>query len=230
MIYMKKLFKYLVVFIFILFVFGCEKEKESKFNYTTVDDNGTIIYQIEGSEYKESNESTNLVKIDVNDYGIMIAELYPEVAPITVDNFKSLVSEKYYDGLIFHRVIKDFMIQTGDPTGTGSGGSEKTIKGEFAINGVENNISHKRGVLSMARKGAVVETEETVNSASSQFFIVHQDSPHLDGNYAAFGKVIKGLDVIDKVASVNTNSNDKPLRNQTVNSIVFVEEVKKEGE
>lgn len=227
---MKKLFKYLVVFIFILFVFGCEKEKESKFNYTTVDDNGTIIYQIEGSEYKESNESTNLVKIDVNDYGIMIAELYPEVAPITVDNFKSLVSEKYYDGLIFHRVIKDFMIQTGDPTGTGSGGSEKTIKGEFAINGVENNISHKRGVLSMARKGAVVETEETVNSASSQFFIVHQDSPHLDGNYAAFGKVIKGLDVIDKVASVNTNSNDKPLRNQTVNSIVFVEEVKKEGE
>ena len=232
---MKRFFNYLVVFGFVMILFGCGQKNQ--LNYKTSEENNTTIYEIEGSKYIESNETTNLVKIDVNDYGIMIAELYPEIAPITVANYQKLVSEKYYDGLIFHRVIKDFMIQTGDPTGTGSGGSNETIKGEFAINGITNDLSHTRGVLSMARKGGKVETEETVNSASSQFFIVHQDSQHLDGNYAAFGKVINGLDVLDKVANVNTDSNDKPIHTQKVNSIRFVKEYdnnvenkKKEGE
>jgi peptidyl-prolyl cis-trans isomerase B (cyclophilin B) len=171
-------------------------------NYA-IDDlgNGTVVYEIEGNTYVETNETTNLVKIDVPSYGIMIAELYPEIAPITVENFKKLVNEKFYDHMIFHRVIKDFMIQTGDPTGTGTGGSAVTIKGEFSENGVANDLLHTRGVLSMARQGAIVDTEETMNSASSQFFIVHQDSTFLDGNYAAFGHVTSGIEVVDKIAT-----------------------------
>ena len=166
--------------------------------------------------------------INVLDYGIMIAELYPNVAPITVKNFKKLVSEGFYSNFIFHRVIKDFMIQTGDPTGTGNGGSEETIKGEFEINGFKNNLSHTRGVLSMARAGANPETEYTMNSASSQFFIVHQDSTYLDGNYAAFGKLLNGYDVLDKIANVKTDENDKPLIDQVLKNIKFVK--KYEGE
>ena len=165
-----------------------------------------------------------VVTITMEDGGVIKAELYPEIAPITVKNFKKLVANKFYDGLTFHRVIKDFMIQTGDPTATGSGGSNETIKGEFKINGVENNLSHTRGILSMARAGATPETEATMNSASSQFFIVHKDSDFLDGNYAAFGKVIHGIEVVDKVAEVSTNENDKPLVNQVMNSIRFVKE------
>ena len=180
------------------------------------------VYTIEDEKYIETKEDSNLIKIDIKDKGIMIAELFPEIAPITVENFKTLVNEGFYDGLTFHRVIKDFMIQTGDPTATGSGGSEKTIKGEFSLNGVENNLSHTRGVLSMARRGANPDTEETMNSASSQFFIVHKDSTYLDGNYAAFGKVIKGLEIIDKIAIVSTDSSDKPINNQIINSIKFV--------
>lgn len=155
----------------------------------------------------------------------MIAQLYPEIAPITVKNFKKLVSEKFYDGLIFHRVIKDFMIQGGDPLGTGAGGSDEEIKGEFAINGVENNLSHTRGVLSMARRGSNPETEETMNSASSQFFIMHADYTGLDGSYAAFGKVLNGLDIVDKIATTQTDSNDKPITDQVITSIRFVKPV-----
>lgn len=167
----------------------------------------------------------NIVEIDIQDYGKIVIELYPDMAPITVKNFKKLVSEEYYDGLIFHRVIKDFMIQTGDPTGTGTGGSEEIIKGEFLANGFNNRLSHTRGVVSMARKGANPETSATLNSASSQFFIVQKDSTYLDGKYAAFGKVISGIEIVDKIAAVTTDSNDKPEEDIVINTIRF-----KEGE
>ena len=198
-----------------------EKGKSEKVrNYIT----GEL--EIEGKKYVETTEETNLVKIDIGNYGIVVAELYPEIAPITVANFKKLVGQKFYDNLIFHRVIEDFMIQTGDPMGNGTGGSSETIKGEFSINGVINDISHVRGTLSMARQGnyPYPETEETMNSASSQFFIVHADSPHLDGQYAAFGSVVNGMDVVDIVATVSTDSADKPFIDQVLNSIRFVKE------
>ena len=133
-----------------------------------------------------------VVTFTMADGSVMKAELYPEVAPNTVNNFISLVKKGFYDGLIFHRVIKGFMIQGGDPLGNGTGGSDETIKGEFSSNGVENNISHKRGVISMARSSEP-------DSASSQFFIMHQDADYLDGQYAAFGKVTKGMSVVDKI-------------------------------
>jgi len=212
---MNKIVKLFIILFSLLFTIGC-----NNLNYEMKGD----VIVIEDEEYIEANESTNLIKIDIKDKGVMIAELYPEIAPITVENFKKLVSEKFYDGLTFHRVIKDFMIQTGDPTATGSGGSEEMIKGEFSLNGVENSLSHTRGVLSMARRGASPDTEETMNSASSQFFIVHADSTYLDGNYASFGKVINGLEIIDKIASVSTDSYDKPINDQIINSIIFVKE------
>lgn len=132
------------------------------------------------------------VEISVKDYGTMRVELDADVAPITVENFISLAKDGFYDGLTFHRIISGFMIQGGDPSGNGTGGSDKTIKGEFSSNGVENNLSHKRGVISMARSG-------DPNSASSQFFIMHQDTPSLDGQYAAFGKVTDGIEIVDKI-------------------------------
>ena len=135
------------------------------------------------------------VVITVKDYGIIELELDADVAPITVTNFIDLVKDKFYDGLTFHRIMDGFMIQGGDPEGNGTGGSKNTIKGEFSSNGVENNISHKRGVISMARS-------QDNNSASSQFFIVQEDSTFLDGQYAAFGKVTKGMDVVDKIAEI----------------------------
>lgn len=212
------------VILFIILSFAISNEEDDDLlNYTIYLNGEDMVYQIDGKRYIESEKETNLVKIDVKDYGIMIAELYPKIAPISVKNFKKLISEKYYDNLIFHRVVKDFVIQTGDPTGTGSGGSEKTIKGEFALNGVKNDLSHERGVLSMARMGGNPETEDTMNSASSQFFIVHEDHEDLDGRYAAFGKLIHGYDVLDKVASVSVDSYDKPLKNQIINSIRFVD-------
>ncbi len=221
---MKKILKSLIVFSLLLVIFGCGKGEE--LNYVVdQDENGTTIYEIDSVRYIETEEKTNLVKISVPSYGIIIAELYPSIAPITVENFKKLVNEKFYDNMIFHRVIKDFMIQTGDPTGTGTGGSAVTIKGEFSENGVTNDVSHERGVLSMARPGGVVETEETLNGASSQFFIVQKDSKHLDGKYAAFGKVVSGMDVVDKIAVVETDENDKPLEDIVINTIRF-----KEGE
>ena len=211
----------IATFVLALIVVACIKNK-SDLNYTTSEKFGKTVYEINDTQYVESEEETDLVKIDIKGYGIMIAELYPDIAPITVKNFKKLVGEKYYDGLIFHRVIKDFMIQTGDPTGTGSGGSEEMIKGEFSNNGVDNDLSHKRGVLSMARRGGNPDTEETMNSASSQFFIVQKDSEYLDGNYAGFGYVINGIELADKIVSVATNSNDKPIKDIKLNSIRFV--------
>ena len=130
-------------------------------------------------------------------------ELYPEVAPITVKNFEKLVKEGFYDGLTFHRVIPGFMIQGGDPLGNGMGGAEENIKGEFRANGVQNDLKHTRGVISMARSF-------NPNSASSQFFIMHADAPHLDGQYAAFGKVVSGIEAVDEIASIPTDYNDRP--------------------
>ena len=138
---------------------------------------------------------------------IIKAELYPEIAPNTVNNFISLVNSGFYNGLIFHRVIKGFMIQGGDPQGTGMGGPGYSIKGEFARNGVANNLKHSRGVLSMARA-------MSPNSAGSQFFIMHASAPHLDGQYAAFGQVIEGIENVDKIAGVSVDYNDRPQTEQ----------------
>lgn len=154
----------------------------------------------------------NNFRITMENGKVMEGELYPEVAPITVENFKTLVSEHFYDGLIFHRVIPGFMIQGGDPTGTGMGGSKNNIKGEFLQNGFVNNLKHTRGVISMARA-------YNPNSASSQFFIMHQDAPHLDGGYAAFGKLTSGLEVVDEIANTPTNRQDKPLSEQKIKTI-----------
>lgn len=142
----------------------------------------------------------------------MVAELYPEIAPNTVNNFLSLASKGFYDGLIFHRVIRGFMIQGGDPEGQGFGGPGYSIKGEFSQNGFQNDLKHTKGVLSMARS-------MMPDSAGSQFFIMHADSPHLDGAYAAFGKVTEGLDVIDKIANTATDYNDRPLETQKLKSV-----------
>ena len=147
--------------------------------------------------------SNPIVTIEMEDGGIIRAELYPEIAPNTVRNFISLVKKGFYDGVIFHRVIPGFMIQGGCPKGNGTGGPGWNIKGEFAANGVSNPIKHTRGVISMARA-------MDPNSAGSQFFIMHQDAPHLDGQYAAFGHVVSGMDVVDEIAAVATDWNDKP--------------------
>ncbi|MBP1530078.1 MAG: peptidylprolyl isomerase [Erysipelotrichaceae bacterium] len=155
------------------------------------------------------------IRITMENGAQIEAELYPETAPITVENFVSLIKEKFFDGIIFHRVIKGFMIQGGDPTGTGMGGSEKTIKGEFLSNGVVNELKHTRGVLSMART-------MDPNSASSQFFIMHKDAPHLDGQYAAFGKVTKGMEVVDAIANTRTDFRDRPLEDQRIKTIELI--------
>ncbi len=164
-------------------------------------------------DYKDYlNEKNPKVLIDMGDYGKMEVELFPETAKITVENFLSLVDKEFYDGIIFHRVIEGFMIQGGDPKGIGIGGSDKTIKGEFLSNGVENYLKHSRGVISMARTNMP-------NSASSQFFIMHKDSPHLDGDYAAFGVVTKGIEVVDKIVKVETDHRNKPLNPVRIVSI-----------
>ena len=150
-----------------------------------------------------------IITIQMKDGGIMKAELYPDIAPATVKNFTDLAGKGFYNGLIFHRVIPGFMIQGGDPEGTGMGGPGYTIKGEFTSNGFRNDLKHTRGVLSMARA-------MDPNSAGSQFFIMHEDSPHLDGQYAAFGKIIEGIEVVDKIASVRTDYNDRPMEPQQI--------------
>lgn len=157
-----------------------------------------------------------MVIIEMESGKKMKLELYPDTAPITVANFEKLVREGFYDGLTFHRVIPGFMIQGGDPEGTGMGGSKDKIKGEFASNGVKNDLKHTRGVISMARS-------MMKDSASSQFFIMHKDAPHLDGEYAAFGKVIEGIEVVDEIAAVPTDYSDKPTAPQIM-AKVYIEE------
>lgn len=194
--------KLFILLFFVLFLFGC----------------GEVTYQTEGEiddiEFKESEDITNYVKIEMNNDNIMILELYPEIAPITVENFQKLVNDKFYDGLTFHRIAKNFMIQGGDPTGTGTGGSNETIKGEFKNNGIENNLSHERGVISMARSN-------DPDSASSQFFICHADSSSLDGSYAAFGKLIAGFDTLDKIANTQVRG-ETPVNPPKIKTIRFV--------
>lgn len=153
-----------------------------------------------------------IVTITMENGDVIRAELYPEAAPITVNNFISLINRHFYDGLIFHRVISGFMIQGGDPEGTGVGGPGYSIKGEFAQNGVKNDLKHTEGVLSMARTMAP-------NSAGSQFFIMHKTSPHLDGAYAAFGKVIEGMENVDRIAETRTDYSDRPLQEQKIRTM-----------
>ena len=153
-----------------------------------------------------------IVTIEMEDGGIIKAELYPEIAPNTVNNFISLINKGFYNGIVFHRVIPGFMIQGGCPEGTGMGGPGYCIKGEFFFNGIKNDLKHKRGVLSMARSSSP-------NSAGSQFFIMHQDAKHLDGQYAAFGKVTSGMEVVDAIAKVPTNRQDRPMTEQKIASI-----------
>ena len=154
--------------------------------------------------------------IEVEKFGTIELELYKDVAPISVDNFVKLANKGFYNGLTFHRIIRGFMIQGGCPLGNGTGGPGYTIKGEFAANGINNPIKHERGVISMARA-------MDPNSAGSQFFIMHKDAPHLDGQYAAFGKVSKGIEVVDAIASVNTNYYDAPLQKVVIKSISIEE-------
>lgn len=160
--------------------------------------------------------SNPIVTFEMENGKTFKAELYPDIAPISVDNFKKLVSEGFYDGLIFHRVIPGFMIQGGCPDGTGMGGPGYSIKGEFKMNGIANDLKHTRGVLSMARS-------MSPNSAGSQFFVMHADAPHLDGQYAAFGKVIEGLEVVDEIAAVKTNHQDRPMTEQKMKKVTVTE-------
>ena len=153
-----------------------------------------------------------IITFEMENGDIMKAELYPQVAPNTVNNFISLVNKGFYDGLIFHRVINGFMIQGGDPEGTGMGGPGYGIKGEFAQNGFANDLKHSAGVLSLARS-------MMPNSAGSQFFIMHKDAPHLDGAYAAFGKIIEGMDVVNKIAEVATDYSDRPMEDQRMKTV-----------
>jgi peptidyl-prolyl cis-trans isomerase B (cyclophilin B) len=213
---MKKSIIIITILIFIgiicFFIFN-KDSKTYTYEYNVYTSNGEI--NKETLTYTKSKKITNYVRIETS-MGDIFVELYPDIAPKTVSNFKALVKSGFYKDMIFHRVIKNFMIQTGDPTGTGSGGAPNKIKGEFKSNGVENNLEHKRGVISMARANGQND------SASSQFFIMHKDNEDLNGDYAAFGNTIAGLEVVDKIATVKTNKNDKPLEDIKLNSIKFV--------
>lgn len=194
---MKKKFSFLLVLaVLVMGLSACGGSKSDTTSETKATKAPKATETSEATKKPESKttdtKGKHHAKIKVKDYGTIEVELDGDTAPITVANFIKLVNEKFYDGLTFHRIISGFMIQGGDPLGNGTGGSDETIKGEFSSNGVENNISHKRGVISMARSS-------DPDSASSQFFIMHQDSTYLDGEYAAFGKVTKGMSVVDKI-------------------------------
>lgn len=206
---MKKLLAFALALIMVaLPLVSCEEKEDIPEGPYTISETETDYVRLKVVQQVKKNKTKYV--------GEIIVKLEPDVAPITVANFKKLVGEGFYNGLIFHRVINNFMIQGGDPKGTGIGGSDENIIGEFASNGIENNISHKRGVISMARNGY------DMNSASSQFFIVHKDSTYLDGDYAAFGAVVYGIETVDKVAVVATNANDKPYANVIIESAKFV--------
>lgn len=194
---MKKKFSFLLVLaVLVMGLSACGSSKSDTTSETKATKAPKTTETAEATKKPESKttdtKGKHHAKIKVKDYGTIEVELDGDTAPITVANFIKLVNEKFYDGLTFHRIMSGFMIQGGDPLGNGTGGSDETIKGEFSSNGVENNISHKRGVISMARSS-------DPDSASSQFFIMHQDSTYLDGEYAAFGKVTKGMSVVDKI-------------------------------
>lgn len=204
---MKKKFSFLLVLaVLVMGLSACGGSKSDTTSETKATKAPKATETAEATKKPESKttdtKGKHHAKIKVKDYGTIEVELDGDTAPITVANFIKLVNEKFYDGLTFHRIMSGFMIQGGDPLGNGTGGSDETIKGEFSSNGVENNISHKRGVISMARSS-------DPDSASSQFFIMHQDSTYLDGEYAAFGKVTKGMSVVDKICedATPTDSN-----------------------
>ncbi len=213
----RKVFSLFFILIALIAITGCEEKKQQEESEEKIVTEEILEGTVDGYKFKVTDEVTERIRIQMNNGDIMLAVLSNEDAPITIKNFQKLVSEGVYDGLIFHRVIENFMIQGGDPTGTGYGDpSIPNIKGEFKNNGVNNKMSHERGVLSMARGGY------DMNSASSQFFIVHQDSTSLDGDYASFGRVFAGLDVVDKIASVETDEDDRPLKEQVIKSIKFI--------
>ncbi len=201
---MKKFLKGFIAIVIVcmtVFLFaGCSKGARTE---GPIEDNFSIEEDYDGDN--------PVAKIEVSGYGNIYIELYPDIAPNTVNNFISLANSGFYDGIIFHRVIEGFMIQTGDPEGTGMGGPDYTIAGEFSDNGFKNELSHERGVVSMARKGIDYDGIKAYDSAGSQFFIVHRDSKSLDRQYAAFGKVISGMDVVDAIAASETDGNDKPV-------------------
>lgn len=203
---------------FVLLAFGlisCEEgKKDNKKETTTVAATTRAPIVQDDIPYIATEEETDIVIIEVANYGKIVVELYPETAPITVANFKKLVSEKFYDGLIFHRVIENFMIQGGGFDEAFVQKQTESIKGEFASNGVTNDLKHTRGVISMARTSIP-------DSATSQFFIMHKDAPHLDGEYAAFGNTVYGIEVVDAIASVATDYYDCPLTNIVITSIRF---------
>ncbi|MBQ4088611.1 MAG: peptidylprolyl isomerase [Clostridia bacterium] len=184
--------------------------QEKPVETTPTTNNAVEMNAVSTSEYAQENDP--IVTIEMENGGQMVLQLYPAAAPNTVANFVELAQSGYYNGLTFHRVIPGFMVQGGDPEGTGMGGPGYSIKGEFAGNGVENNISHKRGVISMARSSMP-------DSAGSQFFIMHADANYLDGQYAAFGEVLSGIEVVDEIAAVTTDSADKPLEDVVIKSI-----------
>lgn len=215
---MFKILKLVSLFAIMTVVFCCCTTKKDNPLQRAYSEEGPAM-----SAYEVGGVTDNMnpkVEIKIKDYGVIQLELEPNVAPITVGNFMKLVNDEFYNNLTFHRIIKGFMIQGGDPLGTGMGGSDEEIKGEFANNGIPNSIQHKRGVISMARS-------MDPDSASSQFFIMHQDAPHLDGDYAAFGHVISGIEVVDKICDTvePTDGNGTvPRENQPV--IEYIKEIK----
>ena len=215
---MKKIICLVTAMLMLCFAFtSCAEEKVEehiapKFNeidFSEIDDISKVSVSETETDYVMIN-----VRINDGEERAILIRLFPDVAPETVKNFKKLVSEKFYDGIIFHRVIEGFMIQGGDPDGDGTGGSKDTIKGEFTSNGFENNLLHKRGVVSMART-------DDPDSASSQFFIMHKDYPSLNGKYASFGYVVYGMDVVDDIAEVRTDSGDRPVIDIVMTSVRF---------
>ncbi|MFD1851296.1 peptidylprolyl isomerase [Oceanobacillus bengalensis] len=206
-----KILLLIIAAVLVVITAGCGTEAEDE--QTETEPNNTGEQSEQTTESKDlSNEENPIVTITMENDKEIIVELYPEIAPNTVANFISLIEDGFYDGLIFHRVIPDFMIQGGDPNGNGTGGPGYGIKGEFDSNGFENSLEHSRGVISMARA-------MDPDSAGSQFFIIHKDSAHLDGEYAAFGQVIEGMDVVDEIVAVERDGADKPLEEQKMKSV-----------
>lgn len=208
----EKRFKKLFVILLTALLAVCMLAACSPKNGTAFDTSACYKTKLESSA-----EETDYVQIEIENNAYIVVELYPATAPITVANFKKLVKEDFYNGTIFHRIIKGFMIQGGDPEGTGYGGSKDKIKGEFSSNGVKNDLKHTRGVISMARS-------QDPNSASSQFFIMHADAPHLDGNYAAFGKVVAGLETVDAIANLAVQDTvyNRPVIDVHITGMEFV--------
>ncbi len=231
---MKKTAALILAALMLLFVFSSCAKKPQTGNETEAQsetvpagvtasekDPGTDVSAAPGNEREENTVKGEnpIVTITMENGGVIKAELYPEIAPNTVNNFISLIKKGFYDGVIFHRVIPGFMIQGGDPNGTGSGGPGYRIFGEFSNNDFENNLKHTRGVLSMARQGNPYNPKPYYNTAGSQFFIMTSDSPHLDNDYASFGKVIEGMDVVDAIVSARRDSSDKPYEDQRIKTV-----------